>query len=71
MAIVLLILIGLALLAGVVFLAYKFGDFVIEMFVQLTGGSKRDIALLLFGVIFAVIIIKILIKIEKHLKRFD
>lgn len=71
MAIVLLILIGLALLAGVIFLAYKFGDTVLEMIVQLTGWSKGDIAFLLFALIFVVISIKILIKIVRHLKRFD
>ncbi len=75
MAIVLLILIGLALLAGVIFLAYnlayKFGDTVLEMFVQLTGLPKGDMAMLLFAVIFTVISIVITVKIIKHLKRFD
>lgn len=71
MAIVLLILIGLALLAGVIFLAYKFGDFVIEMFAQSIGMPKVDMAMLLFAVIFAVISTVITVKIIKHLKRFD
>ena len=71
MAIVLLILIGLALLAGVIFLAYKFGDTVVEMFAQLAGLPKGDIAMLLFAVIFAVISTVITVKIIKHLKRFD
>lgn len=71
MAIVLLILIGLALLAGVIFLAYKFGDFVIEMFAQLAGLPKGDMAMLLFAVIFTVISTVITVKIIKHLKRFD
>lgn len=63
MAIVLLILIGLALLAGVIFLAYKFGDFIIEMFAQSIGMPKGEIAMLLFGIVFAAISIVILIKI--------
>lgn len=71
MAIVLLILIGLALLAGVIFLAYKFGDTVLEMFAQLAGMPKGKMAMLLFAVIFAAISIVILIKIVRHLKRFD
>ena len=71
MAIVLLILIVLALLAGVIFLVYKFGDTVLEMFVQLTGLPKGNMAMLLFEVIFTVISIVITVKIIKHLKRFD
>lgn len=71
MAIVLLILIGLALLAGVIFLVYKFGDTVLEMFVQLTGLPKGNMAMLLLAVIFTVISIVITVKIIKHLKRFD
>lgn len=71
MAIVLLILIGLALLAGVIFLAYKFGDTVLEMFAQLAGMPKGEMAMLLFAVIFAAISTVIVIKLIKHLKRFD
>lgn len=55
MAIVLLILIGLALLAGVVFLVYKFGDFVIEIFAQSIGMSKEHIILLLVAMVLSVI----------------
>lgn len=43
MAIVLLILICLALFAGVIFLAYKLGDTVLEMFSQLAGISKGEL----------------------------
>lgn len=71
MAIVLLMLIGLALLAGVIFLAYKFGDTVVEMFAQLAGLPKGDMAMLLFAVIFTVISTVITVKIINHLKRFD
>lgn len=67
MAIVLLILIGLALLAGVVFLVYKFGDFVIEIFAQSIGMSKEHIILLLVAIVLSVIGIKMI----KHIKRFD
>ncbi|WP_455527799.1 hypothetical protein [Huintestinicola sp.] len=67
MAIVLLILIGLALLAGVIFLAYKFGDFVIEMFTQLIGMPKEHVILLLVGMVLSVLGIKMI----KHIKRFD
>ena len=71
MVILLLILIAFALLAGVIFLAYKFGDTVLEMFAQLTGFPKEDMAMLLFAVIFTVISTVITVKIIKHLKRFD
>lgn len=71
MAIVLLILICLALFAGVIFLAYKLGDTVLEMFSQLAGISKGELEMLLFGVIFAVISAVICVKLIKHLKRFD
>lgn len=71
MVILLLILIAFALLAGVIFLAYKFGDFVIERFAQSIGMPKGEIAMLLFGLVFAAISIVILIKIVRHLKRFD
>lgn len=67
MAIVLLMLIGLALLAGVVFLAYKFGDFVIEMFTQLIGMPKEHVILLLVGMVLSALGIKMI----KHIKRFD
>ena len=71
MAIVLLILICLALFAGVIFLAYKLGDTVLEMFSQLAGISKGELEMFLFGVIFAVISVVICVKLIKHLKRFD
>lgn len=71
MVILLLILIAFALLAGVIFLAYKFGDTVLEMLTQLIGAPKEMIALLLFGIVFAAISIVIIVKLIKHLKRFD
>lgn len=71
MAIVLLILICLALFAGVIFLAYKLGDTVLEMFSQLAGISKGELEMLLFVVIFAVISAVICVKLIKHIKRFD
>lgn len=71
MAIVLLILICLALFAGVIFLAYKFGDTVLEMFSQLAGISKGELEMFLFGVIFVVISVVIFVKLIKHIKRFD
>lgn len=71
MVIVLLILICLALFAGVIFLAYKLGDTVLEMFSQLAGISKGELEMLLFGVIFAVISAVICVKLIKHIKRFD
>lgn len=71
MAIVLLILICLALFAGVIFLAYKLGDTVLEMFSQLAGISKGELEMLLFGVIFVVISVVIFVKLIKHIKRFD
>ena len=71
MAIVLLILICLALFAGVIFLAYKLGDTVLEMFSQLAGISKGELEMFLFGVIFVVISVVICVKLIKHLKRFD
>ncbi len=71
MAIVLLILICLALFAGVIFLAYKLGNTVLEMFSQLAGISKGELEMLLFGVIFAVISAVICVKLIKHIKRFD
>lgn len=71
MAIVLLILIGFALLAGVIFLAYKFGDFVIEMFAQSIGMPKDEIAMLLIVVVAVIICTVTTVKIVKHLKRFD
>lgn len=71
MVIVFLALICLALLAGIFFLAYKFGDIVLEMFAQLIGAPKGEIAMLLFAVAFAAISAVITVKIVKHLKRFD
>lgn len=71
MAIVLLILICLALFAGVIFLAYKLGDTVLEMFSQLAGISKGELEMFLFGVIFVVISVVICVKLIKHIKRFD
>lgn len=71
MAIVLLILICLALFAGVIFLAYKLGDTVLEMFSQLAGISKGELEMFLFGVIFVVISVVIFVKLIKHIKRFD
>ena len=71
MAIVLLILICLALLAGVIFLAYKLGHTVLEMFSQLAGISKGELEMFLFGVIFVVISVVICVKLIKHIKRFD
>ena len=71
MAIVLLILICLALFAGVIFLAYKLGNTVLEMFSQLAGISKGELEMLLFGVIFAVISAVICVKLIKHIKRFN
>ncbi len=67
MIFVLLILIILALIAGVVFLAYKFGDAVLEMFTQLIGMPKEMIILLLFGLVLAAISIKLI----QNLKRQD
>ena len=71
MAIVLLILICLALFAGVIFLAYKLGDTVLEMFSQLAGISKGELEMFLFGVIFVVISVVIFVRLIKHIKRFD
>ena len=71
MAIVLLILICIALFAGVIFLAYKLGDTVLEMFSQLAGISKGELEMFLFGVIFVVISVVIFVKLIKHIKRFD
>ena len=71
MVIVLLILICLALFAGVIFLAYKLGDTVLEMFSQLAGISKGELEMFLFGVIFVVISVVIFVKLIKHIKRFD
>ncbi len=71
MVFILLILIILALIAGVVFLAYKFGDAVLEMLTQLIGMPKEMTALLLFGIVFAAISIVITVKLIKHLKRYD
>lgn len=67
MTFLLLILIVLALIAGVVFLGYKFGDAVLEMLTQLIGMPKEMTALLLFGIVCVAISVKLM----KHLKRYE
>lgn len=71
MTFLLLILIVLALIAGVVFLGYKFGDAVLEMLTQLIGMPKEETALLLFGIVFVAISTVISVKLIKHLKRYE
>lgn len=64
MAILLIILIILALIAGAIFLAFKIGDFTLEMFVEWfdvacnADVSKKEILLVICGIAFCVIIIK-------------
>lgn len=69
MILLMLILIAFALLAGVIFLIYTFGDAVVDMFVNLMGLPKETIVILLIGMIFAVISVKFTIKLINHVKR--
>lgn len=71
MILLILILIAFALLAGVIFLAYTFGDAVVDMFANLIGLPKETIAFLLLGMVIAVIILKIIVKLTNHLKRYE
>ncbi len=61
----LLILIILALIAGTAFLAYKFGDIILDMLTQLIGMPKEMIILSILGIICAVIGLKLI----SYLKR--
>lgn len=69
MILLILILIAFALLAGVIFLAYTFGDAVVNMFANLIGMPKETIAILLFLMVLAAITTVIGAKLINHLKR--
>lgn len=66
MILLILILIAFTLFAGVIFLAYTFGDAVVDMFANLIGMPKETIAFLLLGMVIAVISARVIVKLTKR-----
>ena len=71
MMLLILLLIVLALLAGAIFLTYQFGDAVVNMLANLIGMPKGMIALLLLGIVLVLLSVKFIIKLTKHLERYE